>query len=201
MSKELRYLLHGNKEKYDDVQTSLYITSQESTLWPKIGSQVLKIRQEDWRLINSVFIDSLPTANFQRLGIEKLLAEQVVDLIREKPECVDGNLLNKSERYELLAYLSQKPSNQDLWKSLRLHENANNPNRLESIEVDRVYLKNSDFSLDERLKNYIVLIRRNTEISAKTGFRHGLLMPRSPKFLAYRILINTVASFLMHCKG
>jgi len=164
MSKELRYLLHGNKEKYDDVQTSLYITSQESTLWPKIGSQVLKIRQEDWRLINSVFIDSLPTANFQRLGIEKLLAEQVVDLIREKPECVDGNLLNKSERYELLAYLSQKPSNQDLWKSLRLHENANNPNRLESIEVDRVYLKNSDFSLDERLKNYIVLIRRNTEI-------------------------------------
>ncbi|MGB3263707.1 MAG: DUF3883 domain-containing protein [Microcoleus sp.] len=164
MSKELRYLLHGNKEKYDDVQTSLYITSQESTLWPKIGSQVLKIRQEDWRLIKSVFIDSLPTANFQRLGIEKLLAEQVVDLIREKPECVDGNLLNKSERYELLAYLSQKPINQELWKSLRLHENANVPNRLERIEIDRVYLENSDFPLDERLKNYIVLIRQNTEI-------------------------------------
>jgi hypothetical protein len=164
MSKELRYLLHGNKEKYDDVQTSLYITSQESTLWPKIGSQVLKIRQEDWRLINSVFIDSLPTANFQRLGIEKLLAEQVVDLIREKPECVDGNLLNKSERYELLAYLSQKTINQELWKSLRLHENANDPNRLERIKIDRVYLENSDFPLDERLKNYIVLIRQNTEI-------------------------------------
>jgi hypothetical protein len=164
MPKELRYLLHGNKEKYDDVQTSLYITSQESTLWPKIGSQVLKIRQEDWRLINSVFIDSLPTANFQRLGIEKLLAEQVVDLIREKPECVDGNLLNKSERYELLAYLSQKPINQELWKSLRLHENANDPNRLERIEIDRVYLENSDFPLDERLKKYIVLIRQNTEI-------------------------------------
>jgi hypothetical protein len=164
MSKELRYLLHGNKEKYDDVQTSLYITSQESTLWPKIGSQVLKIRQEDWRLINSVFIDSLPTANFKRLGIEKLLAEQVVDLIRPNPESVDGSLLTKSERDELLAYLSQKPSNQELWKSLRLHENANDPNRLERIEVDRVYLENSDFPLDERLKNYIVLIRRNKEI-------------------------------------
>ncbi|PSB53145.1 DUF4433 domain-containing protein [filamentous cyanobacterium Phorm 6] len=166
MSKELRYLLHGNKEKYDDVQTPLYIIPQESTLWQKIGLQVLTSRKEDWRLINSVFIDSLPTptANLKRLGIEKLLAEQVVDLIRQNPESVDGILLNKSERYELLAYISQKPSNQYLWKSLRLHENANNPNRLESIEVNRVYLENSDFPLDERLKNYIVLIRRNTEI-------------------------------------
>ena len=163
MSKELRYLLHGNKEKYDDVQTSLYIASQESTLWQNIGSQVLKNRKEHWRLINSVFIDFLLTANFKILGIEKLLAEQVVDLIRQNPESVDGSLLNKSERYELLAYISQKPSNQNLWKSLRLHENANDPNRLESIEVDRVYLENSDFPLDERLKNYIVLIRRNTE--------------------------------------
>ncbi|MEG4911486.1 DUF3883 domain-containing protein [Microcoleus sp. B7-D4] len=166
MSKELRYLLHGNKEKYDDVQTPLYIIPQESTLWQNIGLQVLTSRKEKWRLINSVFIDSLPTptANLKRLGIEKLLAEQVVDLIRQNPESVDGSLLNKSERYELLAYISQKPSNEKLWKSLRLHENANNPNRLESIEVNRVYLENSDFPLDERLKNYIVLIRQNTEI-------------------------------------
>jgi hypothetical protein len=164
MSKELRYLLHGNKEKYDDVQTSLYIIPQESTLWQKIGLQVLTSRKEDWRLIDPVFIDSITPANFQRLGIERLLDEQVVNLIRQKPECVDGSSLNKSERYKLLAYISQKPSNQELWKSLRLHENANDPNRLESIEVDRVYLENSDFPLDERLKNYIVLIRRNTEI-------------------------------------
>jgi ssDNA thymidine ADP-ribosyltransferase, DarT len=164
MSKELRYLLHGNKEKYDDVQTSLYIASQDSTLWQKIGLQVLTSRKEAWRLIDSVFIDSIPTVNFQRLGIEKLLAEQVVDLIRPNPESVDGSLLNKSERDELLSYISQKPSNEELWKLLRLHENANNPNCLERIEVNRVYLENSDFPLDERLKNYIVLIRRNTEI-------------------------------------
>ncbi|MEG4319082.1 MULTISPECIES: hypothetical protein [unclassified Microcoleus] len=164
MSKELRYLLHGNKEKYDDVQTSLYIIPQESTLWQKIGLQVLTSRKEDWRLIDPVFIDSITPANFQKLGIERLLDEQVVYLISQKPECVDGNLLTPSERYKLLAYISQKPSNEELWKSLRLHENANNPNCLERIEVDRVYLENSDFPLDERLKNYIVLIRRNTEI-------------------------------------
>jgi hypothetical protein len=164
MSKELRYLLHGNNKKYDDVQTSLYIILEKSTLWQKIGSQVLNSRKEDWRLIDSVLVDSIRTANFERLGIKELLAEQVVDLIRQNPESVDGSLLNKSERYQLLAYISQKPSNEELWKSLRLHENANNPNCLESIEVNRVYLENSDFPLDERLKNYIVLIRRNTEI-------------------------------------
>ncbi|AFZ11495.1 hypothetical protein Cri9333_0544 [Crinalium epipsammum PCC 9333] len=165
MSQQLRYLLHGNKAHYDDIQIPLYITSQDSTLWQNIGLQVLDRRGEAWRLIDSVFIDSIPPANFQRLGIQKLLAEQVVDdLIRPTPEYVDGSLLNKSERYELLAYISQKPSNEELWKSLRLHENANDSNRLECIEVGRVYLENSDFPLDERLKNDIVLIRRNTEI-------------------------------------
>ncbi|OCR01977.1 hypothetical protein BCD67_05715 [Oscillatoriales cyanobacterium USR001] len=162
MSKELRYLLHGNKEKYDDVQTSLFIIPEKSTLWQKIGLQVLTSRKEDWRLIDSVLVDSIRTANFERLGIKELLAEQVVDLIRPNPESVDGSLLNKSERDELLRYISQDPANKDLWRSLKLHETVDGT--LENIQAGRVYLKNPNFPLDLRIKDHVVLIRSNEKI-------------------------------------
>ena len=164
MSKELRYLLHGNKEKYDDIQTSLYITSQDSTLLQKVGLQVLDSRGEAWRLINLALVNTISPDNFQRLGIEKFSDEEVVNLIRLNPKYVNGNLLTKIERDELLAYLSQRPINEELWKSLYFHENADDCNRLECIEVDKMYLENPEFSLDDQLKKNVILIKKNTEI-------------------------------------
>ncbi|MBD2504116.1 DarT ssDNA thymidine ADP-ribosyltransferase family protein [Anabaena azotica] len=160
MSNQLRYLLHGNKEKYEDTTTPLYITSQDSTVWQKVGEQVLQLRGEDWRLINRQIAEYVPSAKHQLLGIKSLQTEEVIDLIRELgADCVDGNLLEPSERYELLRYIRQRPSNQELWKSLQLHETVNG--ELVSIEAGKMYLENVDFPLDERLQEYIVLIRQN----------------------------------------
>ncbi|MBN3927315.1 DUF4433 domain-containing protein [Nostoc sp. NMS4] len=162
MSKQLRYLLHENKEKYEDITTPLYITSQESTVWQKVGQQVLQIRGEDWRLIDPLIVEYIPSAKRQILGIKLLQTEEVVDLIRELgADCVDGNLLEPSERYELLRYIRQRPNNQELWKSLQLHETVNG--ELVCIESGKMYLENPDFTLDERLKKYIVLIRQNKQ--------------------------------------
>lgn len=162
MSKQLRYLLHGNKERYEDITTPLYITSQESTVWQKVGQQVLQIRGEDWRLIDPLIVEYIPSAKRQILGIKLLQTEEVVDLIRELgADCVDGNLLEASERYELLRYIRQRPNNQELWKSLQLHETVNG--ELVCIESGKMYLENPDFTLDERLKKYIVLIRQNKQ--------------------------------------
>ncbi|MDZ8226719.1 DarT ssDNA thymidine ADP-ribosyltransferase family protein [Nostoc sp. ChiVER01] len=162
MSKQLRYLLHGNKEKYEDITTPLYITSQESTVWQKVGQQVLQIRGEDWRLIDPLIVEYIPSAKRQILGIKLLQTEEVVDLIRELgADCVDGNLLEPSERYELLRHIKQRPINQELWKSLQLHETLNG--ELVCIESGKMYLENPDFFLDERLKEYIILIRQNKQ--------------------------------------
>ncbi|KYC43043.1 hypothetical protein WA1_13150 [Scytonema hofmannii PCC 7110] len=162
MFKELRYLLHGNKQKYEDITTLLYITSSESTLWQKIGEQVLQRKGEAWRLLHSVLVEHIPTAKRQSLGITTLQPEQVVDLIRElSPECVDGHLLDPSERYELLRYINQRSTNEDLWKALQVHEATNG--QLVRIEADKMYLENQDFSFDERLQNYVVLIRENKQ--------------------------------------
>jgi hypothetical protein len=163
MSKELRYLLHGQTDKYEDDKTSLYVTAQESTLWQKVGQQVLNKKGEGWRLLDSVLVEHIPSAKRQTLGINLLESERVVDLIRELgAECVDGSLLESSERCQLLGYLSQKPTNEDLWKSLQLHETTDG--RLESIQPNRVFLQNPHFPLNHRLKEYIVLIKQNREI-------------------------------------
>ncbi len=162
MSNQLRYLLHGNKEKYEDTITPLYKTSQESTVWQKLGKKVLQIKGEDWRLIDSLLIEYIPSAKSEILGIKLLQSEEVVDLIRELGvDCVDGNFLKPSERYELLRYISQRPSNQELWKSLPLHETVDG--ELVNIEAEGIYLENPDFPLDERLQEHIVLIRQNRE--------------------------------------
>lgn len=163
MSKQLRYFLHGQKDKYEDCKTPLYVTAQESTLWQKIGQQVLNKKGEGWRLLDSALVEHIPSAKRQNLGINLLESDQVVDLIRELgAECVDGSLLESSERCQLLGYLSQNPTNEDLWKSLQLHETTDG--RLESIQHNQVFLQNPDFPLNHRLKDYIVLIKQNREI-------------------------------------
>lgn len=162
MSKELRYLLHGNKEKYDDVQTSLYITSQESTLWQKIGLQVLTSRKEAWRLIDSVLVDHIPSTKFTNLKIEKLQIDEVINLIRQNTDYLDENKLELNERYKLLRYISQDPANKDLWRSLKLHETVDGT--LEYVQAGRVYLENPNFPLDLRIKDHVVLIRFNNKI-------------------------------------
>jgi len=160
---QLRYFLHGQKDQYENVQTSLYVTSQDSTVWQKVGQQVLHQKGEAWRLLDSVLVEHIPSAKRQQLGIEALQSEQVVKLIQELgADCVNGSQLEPSERYELLRYISQFPSYQNLWRSLRLHETTNG--KLECIELGRVFLENPGFSLDSRLKERITLIRENQEI-------------------------------------
>lgn len=162
MSNQLRYLLHGNKDKYQDVTTPLYITSQESTVWQKVGKQALQIKGEDWRLIDSVLVDYIPANKRQTLGIKLLQSEEVVELIRELGiDCVDCNLLEPSERYELLRYLRQKPINQELWKALQIHETING--ELVAIESGKMYLENPDFPLAQALQEHIILIRQNQQ--------------------------------------
>lgn len=162
MSNELRYLLHGNKQKYEDVTTPLYFASQESTVWQKVGKQVLQRRGEAWRLLDPTLVEHIPQDKRQKLGINLLQSEEVVNLIGKLgAECVDGSLLEPSERYELLRYISQRPINEDLWKALQVHEATNR--QIVRIEADRMYLENQDFPLDERLNKYVVLIRQNNQ--------------------------------------
>jgi hypothetical protein len=163
VSKELRYLLHGNSSKYEDVKTVLYVTSQESTVWQKVGLQVLTQQGSAWRLIDTALIQSIRVDKYPSLGINRLQPEQVVELIRELgPDSVDGNKLTVGDRNELLRYISQRPANEDLWKSLHLHETV--AGTLDFIEAERVFLENPDFPLDQRLQEQVVLIKKNLEI-------------------------------------
>lgn len=162
MSKQLRYLLHGNREKYEDIETPLYKTSEQSTLWQKLGQQVLKQTGEDWRLIDSLLIKYIPPAKQQTLGIKLLKPEEVIELIDELgADCVDAISLEESQRYELLNKIEHL-ENEKLWKALKLHKTSSG--ELVNIQAGKTYLENKTFPLDEKLAQHIVIIKKNNKL-------------------------------------
>ncbi len=162
MSKQLRYLLHGNREKYKDIETPLYKTSEQSTLWQKLGQQVLQKKGEDWRLIDSLLIKHITPEKQQTLGIKLLKPEEVIKLIDKLgANCVDAILLEESQRYELLNKIEYL-ENEKLWKALKLHKTSNG--ELVNIQAGKTYLENKTFPLDEKLAQHIVIIQKNNKL-------------------------------------
>ncbi len=182
MSKQLRYLLHGNKDKYGDIETPLYKTSEQSTLWQKLGQQVLKETSEDWRLIDSLLVEHIPSAKHQKLGIKLLKPEEVIELIDELgADCVDANSLEESEKYELLNKI-QYLENEELWKDLKLHKTSSG--ELVNIQPGKTYLENPIFPLNEKLTQHIVIIQKSNKL------RQDYIDLWTPE-----ALINTVLNF------
>ena len=162
MLNQLRYLLHGNREKYEDITTPLYKTSEQSTLWQKLGQQVLQEKGEAWRLIDSSLVEHIPSAKQQTLGIKLLKPEEVIELIDELgADCVDAIPLEESQRYELLNKIEYL-ENEELWKALKLHKTSSG--ELVNIQAGKTYLENQTFHLDEKLAQHIVIIQKNNKL-------------------------------------
>jgi len=155
--KQLRYLLHGKQEHFDDIDTPLYITSQDSSLWQKIAQQVLEQKQELWRLIDGSLASELLEKQQQYLIISSLQAKQVINLIKELgAESVKGESLSPEEREELLIEASNNEI--ELWKNLKLHEDINGT--LVSIgENTYLNIPEINIELPQQLQGKVTLIK------------------------------------------
>jgi len=171
MSLQIRYLLHGNADKYDSQET-LYIISKSDSLWGNLAQQVLSITNESWRLINSALSGSISEEKFIKLGISRLTPDSVINLLKNNLREESINFisrfneikLNDNERKEILNEIGKNPQNKDLWKSLPLHKTV--VDNLVSI-TENTYLENPQyqFSLNKRLLGNVTLIKRNLNIS------------------------------------
>lgn len=147
--KELRYLLHGNKAKYNDASTKLFIiagnqiSSSSDRVWEKIGRQVLAKTGESWRLIDRALANRISSDIQSILGIALLTAERVVELIEEDfkkqgADCVDTTEWSDLE-YNILLLQLHSGNKLTLWKELRIHKAENN--QRVSIIDNQTYLK------------------------------------------------------------
>lgn len=175
MTRELRYLLHGNRLKYNDASTKLFIvpshgeeTSEDNRVWEKTGRQILEKSSESWRLIDQELANQVLPNLWSTLGIVSLKADEVIDLIerdfkQQGANCFDTTELTDIECNSMLSqlYFSNK---QALWKGLRLHKTESNQ-RVTIIE-NQTYLKISSepsFTILKNLTTLVTLIQLNPD--------------------------------------
>jgi hypothetical protein len=81
---ELRFILHGNIEKYDSDKT-LYITSQDNSVWEKVAREI----NESWQIIPPVLADTISKDWCKKLKIKQWNPEAAINVIIEKPNIED----------------------------------------------------------------------------------------------------------------
>ncbi|MBC1236660.1 hypothetical protein [Nostoc sp. 2RC] len=174
---EIRYLLHGQIEKYHSEET-LYIISESDSLWAKLTQQVLSITNESWRLIHPALSGLISEEKFDKFGISRLTSDAVIKLLNKlRTESsnfvkIFGKIqLNDDERKEILNEIGKNPENKNLWKSLPLHKTLKG--NLVCITENTYlknfheqFLKNSDeqLLLSPKLLEKVTLIRHNSNI-------------------------------------
>ncbi|MEA5516646.1 hypothetical protein [Nodularia sp. UHCC 0506] len=166
----IRYLLHEQADKYNS-EDQLYIISKSDALWEKLAQQVLSIKNESWRLINSTLAESIPEAKFKQLGISRLTKEVVINLLQELRNQAGNGIsqlaeieLNDDERREILNEIGKNPENKPLWKALPLHKTVQG--HLVSI-TENTYVENENdqtlLSLNQ-LPVKVTLIKKNANL-------------------------------------
>ncbi|MBD2613869.1 hypothetical protein H6G94_21760 [Nostoc punctiforme FACHB-252] len=168
MDLAIRYLLHGQADKYNN-EEKLYIISSSDSLWKKLAEKLLSIKNELWRLIDSTLATSIPESQFQQLGITPLTKDAVIDLLHElhkQPENSIAQLINiqldDHERKEILNEVGKNYNNKDLWKALPLHKTVEG--NLVPI-TDNTYVENEQPLLSlKHLPLQITLITKDVNI-------------------------------------
>lgn len=146
---QLRFLLHGRPEHYDCSGT-LYLASQNNSVWGKVASKVL----EPWRIIPSVLAERIPQHIWHDLKIQEISPQSLIAEL--KPESLTGkDLPTKAERDEVLTEIAKKSEHELLWKGLALHETTDS--RLVSV-TQTTYLENPKVPILAELRSLVNLI-------------------------------------------
>jgi hypothetical protein len=152
---ELRFLLHGVRERYDSEEI-LYIPSQVNSVWEKVARKVL----ESWRTVPSALAERVPGYLWSKLHIQEIAPRSIIAEL--SPDSITGDdLPSTQEREELLGQISLDPNRQELWKRLALHEALDG--RLVPID-SQTYLENPEFLLDRNLQGIVTLIKRSSNL-------------------------------------
>jgi len=155
---EVRFLLHSDRNYYDNQET-LYVVSQtsQSALWQKVANTAIA----NWRIVPALLADIIPRGSWTNFNVEELSPASIIGEISSAE--IDPTIFSDEEREELLLQVSiarlPNQGNQDLWRSLRLHETVDG--NFVAI-TDATYRASSSFDLHPALQGIITLIE-NTE--------------------------------------
>lgn len=164
MDLAIRYLLHGQPNKYNS-EDKLYIISRSDSLWSKLAHKVLEITHESWRLIDKSLSESISEEKFEKIGITRLTTIAVIELLKQKLDYIDEIFaqisLSDDERQDILNEIGKNIDNKELWRLLPLHKSSEN--KLVGIK-ENTYLENRDYKLNPQSPVKVILINQNSKI-------------------------------------
>ena len=149
---ELRFLLHGNRDKYENDDT-LYI-SRGKPVWEKVAHKIL----ESWRIIPNLLAGKIKSEIYKSLSIQDIEPETIINELLTNSISITGNDFIQEERQEVLRQISSTNDSrhESLWKKLPFHETVDG--WLVPMTTN-TYLENNEFPLDSQFKDIITLIK------------------------------------------
>lgn len=167
----IRYLLHGQADKYDSKE-KLFVISKSDALWSDLAHEVLEITHESWRLIDNSLSESISEEKFKKIGITRLTPNIVIELLVEKLDYIEEIFaqisLSDSDRQDILNEIGKNIDNKELWRLLPLHKSSEN----EFVNIkENTYLQNPDPKL-KKLDHKLIKVLRVTLINQNNNIIH-----------------------------
>lgn len=120
--KGARYLLHGDSEKFSDIDSVLWSSSQtKEPEWRKLWQMV---EPNTWAVLMPQLIDTIPPAKFEILNVKSIDAKSVIDFLKNDISRIDAIDSSKFSIEEKERILNHVKNDEELWKQLPFHRDT-----------------------------------------------------------------------------
>ncbi|MGO8881244.1 MAG: sacsin N-terminal ATP-binding-like domain-containing protein [Desulfomonilaceae bacterium] len=180
----IRYLLHDNKDQYDDTVATLWIDSNygNDNIQKRLAREALLHLPNQWSIVPQVLAEVLNEHLNQRqkkqLNIQQIDPSQLEDLLRKQRDfrwIVDMKL-SRDERWEVLRIIRDD----EIFKSLPIHETIDG--RLISLNSSNIFLISRDnFRVSPNTESLVTLLERPGDDHAEDIYQNRRIQEWTPQ--------------------
>ncbi len=182
--KAIRYLLHDNKDQYDDTVATLWIDSNygNDNIQKRLAREALLHLPNQWSIVPQVLAEVLNEHLNQRqkkqLNIQQIDPSRLEDLLRKQRDfrwIVDMKL-SRDERWEVLSIIRDD----EIFKSLPIHETIDG--RLISLNSSNNFLISRDkFRVSPNTESLVTLLERPDDDHAEDIYQNRRIQEWTPQ--------------------
>ncbi len=178
--KVVRYLLHSDKSKFGDLETELYVDSND--IWGKLLKAILKSENKEWTILSKEQTQDLSYNDKENLKIINVIQNIVENYLRYFNNIgnIDLNSFTDIERQEIIRKFEDK----ETLKKLAIFKDTDN--KLVPIG-ENTFLKTSEFDIPEEIKKNLTFLEDSQEITRLLE-KEDLCKPISPNDFLKRLL-------------
>ena len=151
-NRAIRYLIHACPS--DDNLPLFMKASAGQELWSRIASQILRLKNEQWRVMPSALGETIPPQYWDPLGIHVLDADAITQLIREVgSERVSFTGFSADDRQQILQHIDDL----EILRGLQIYDDVDG--NLVQINPECTFWE-AEFPFENIPREHITILRR-----------------------------------------